>query len=146
MQECGADTNGDGAVDVNDLLGVLSAFGSADAAADMNDDGSVDVNDLLGVLSDFGGDLSACGADGGGGGMAGGGGGNTVGVNCCGGGTACGYIHCPALGADQAGCVQPWALPNGMTQADCAATAVVSPAPTPAPLWCPTSPLLTCRM
>ena len=40
---------------MNDLLGVLSAFGSAGAAGeDTNGDGVVDVNDLLSVLSDFG--------------------------------------------------------------------------------------------
>eukprot|EP01043_Picozoa_sp_COSAG02_P093780 COSAG02_NODE_30278_length_554_cov_0.903297_1_plen_65_part_10 len=31
------------------------------------------------------------------------------GYNCCGGGGACGYEHCPALGEGQDGCVHPWA-------------------------------------
>lgn len=35
-------------------------------------------------------------------------------VNCCGGGGACGFFHCPALGAGQEGCIQPWAMPAGM--------------------------------
>lgn len=53
---CGSDMNGDGVIDVNDLLGVLSGFGGTGAdGSDINSDGSVDVNDLLGVLSDFGG-------------------------------------------------------------------------------------------
>ena len=43
------------------------------------------------------------------------------GFNCCGGGGACGYEHCPALGEGQDGCVQPWAMPNGMDfDTDCA--------------------------
>lgn len=53
---CGSDMNSDGVIDVNDLLGVLSGFGSNGAdGSDINSDGVVDVNDLLGVLSDFGG-------------------------------------------------------------------------------------------
>ena len=63
----------------------------------------------------------------------GGGGGGSGG--CCGGGAACGYIHCAALGQDQSGdssgCVQPWAMPNGMTEADCSPN-VLPPAPAPA--------------
>ena len=51
-----SDINSDGAIDVNDLLGVLSGFGSDGSdGSDINSDGVVDVNDLLGVLSDFGG-------------------------------------------------------------------------------------------
>ena len=44
------------------------------------------------------------------------------GFNCCGGGAACGFVHCPALGAGQAGCVQPWAMPNGLTLETCASS------------------------
>lgn len=45
--------------------------------------------------------------------------------NCCGGGGACGYEHCPALGQGQDGCVQPWNMPSGMDfDTDCAAPAV----------------------
>jgi hypothetical protein len=101
---------------VNDLLGILSDFGGAAGASDINDDGAVDVNDLLGVLSNFG---AVCGV----GGVAGGSDGTEL-VNCCGGGSSCGFQHCPALGAGQDGCVQPWAMPNGMNfDTDCATDA-----------------------
>jgi len=84
---CGSDMNSDGVIDVNDLLGVLSGFGSNGAdGSDINSDGVVDVNDLLGVLSDFGGTPS---------------------------------------------CTRP---------VDPAVPAV------PAPLWCPSSPVQSCRM
>lgn len=97
---------------VNDLLGLLSDFGGA-GRSDINDDGTVDVNDLLGVLSNFG---AVCGL----GNLAGGSDGTEL-VNCCGGGSSCGFQHCPALGAGQDGCVQPWAMPNGMNfDTDCA--------------------------
>ena len=48
-------------------------------------------------------------------------------VNCCGGGAACGYVHCPAIAADKRGCVRPWMMPkksNGekMTLDDCKTT------------------------
>ena len=62
----------------------------------------------------------------------------TGGYNCCGGGVACGFEHCPALGAGQAGCVRPWAMPNGMNfNTDCATpdvqlTAVDKPTAPPA--------------
>jgi hypothetical protein len=62
------------------------------------------------------------GALGGIGGQADGAGYGDAGYNCCGGGGACGYEHCPALGDGQDGCVQPWAMPNGMDfDTDCAA-------------------------
>jgi hypothetical protein len=55
----------------------------------------------------------------------------TTGYNCCGGGVACGFEHCPALGAGRAGCVQRWAMPNGMNfDSDCAAPVAVAPPPT----------------
>ena len=99
------------------------------------------VNDLLQLLSNFGGDLAGC-RDGSGG-MGGAADPNEL-VNCCGGGGGCGYQHCPALGAGQDGCVQPWNMPNGMNfDTDCAA--VAEPA-VEAPLWCPESPPLMCRM
>jgi hypothetical protein len=70
-------------------------------------------------------------------------------VNCCGGGGACGYVHCPALGADTKGCVRPWMMPNGMTMADCnvkkAAGAVATVAKVRAPM-CADSPMQMCRM
>ena len=55
---CVEDIVVDGVVDVNDLLGVLSAYGGTDPAADIDGNGSVDVNDLLGVLSAFGSECS----------------------------------------------------------------------------------------
>lgn len=103
---------------VNDLLGVLSGFGGTGAdGTDTNGDNVVDVNDLLQVLSNFGAD---CSRDG----MAGGSDGTEL-VNCCGGGSSCGFQHCPALGAGQDGCVQPWAMPNGMNfDTDCTTGAI----------------------
>jgi hypothetical protein len=52
--ECLGDTNGDGEVNVEDLVNVIVAWGPADAAADVNDDGSVDVADLVIVLLAWG--------------------------------------------------------------------------------------------
>ncbi len=50
-----ADVNGDGAVDVLDLLAVLGAWGPCpDCPEDINDDGTVDVLDLLAVLANWG--------------------------------------------------------------------------------------------
>ncbi len=46
-----ADLNGDGAVDLEDLLAVISAFGTSDPAGDANGDGTVDLDDLLAVLA-----------------------------------------------------------------------------------------------
>ena len=52
-----------------------------------------------------------------------------TGFNCCGGGAACGFDHCPALGAGQDGCVQQWNMPNNMDfDADCAAPTTVGAA------------------
>lgn len=55
---CSSDVNGDSTVDVNDLLQILSSYGSTAATdiagGDTNGDGIVDVNDLLGVLSAYG--------------------------------------------------------------------------------------------
>jgi len=48
------DINGDDVIDDADLLSVLFAFGSSDAAADLNNDGVVDDADLLTVLFNFG--------------------------------------------------------------------------------------------
>jgi parallel beta-helix repeat protein len=55
-----ADANGDGYVDVVDLLGVVYAFGTIagdptyDATCDFNADGAVDVADLLDIVHNFG--------------------------------------------------------------------------------------------
>jgi hypothetical protein len=46
--------NLDGIVDDADLLAILFAFGSSDAAVDVNSDGIVDDADLLTVLFNFG--------------------------------------------------------------------------------------------
>jgi len=52
-EEPTADFDGDGAVNVNDLLGFLGAFRNQDAAADFDRNGSVNVNDLLAFLGAF---------------------------------------------------------------------------------------------
>ncbi len=129
--------------------------GAGSQGTDVNADGTVDVNDLLGVLSSFG---AACGMDG----MAGGSDG-TEAVNCCGGGAACGFEHCPAIGAGQDGCVQPWNMPNGMDfETDCTVDAA-RPAPncamgedcggqvwndcgTSCPALCGQAPMMMCNM
>lgn len=49
-----ADINGDGLVDVEDLLQLLAAWGSIGGPADVNGDGVVDVEDLLLVLAAWG--------------------------------------------------------------------------------------------
>jgi hypothetical protein len=51
---CPADVNGDGAVDVLDLLAVLAAWGAAGGPEDINGDGIVDVLDLLDLLAAWG--------------------------------------------------------------------------------------------
>jgi hypothetical protein len=52
---CPADINGDGIVDVSDLLALLGAWGpNPGHPADINDDGVVDVSDLLHLLSGWG--------------------------------------------------------------------------------------------
>jgi hypothetical protein len=62
---CAEDLDGDGLVNVNDLLSLLSGFGGSDASSDVNGDGVVDVNDLLQLLSAFG-STDCAGAGGGG--------------------------------------------------------------------------------
>jgi hypothetical protein len=52
---CPGDADGDGAVDLNDLLAVLGAFGTTSTDGDIDGDGVVDLDDLLSVLSAFGG-------------------------------------------------------------------------------------------
>ncbi len=49
-----ADVNGDGVVDVLDLLAILAAWGQAGGVEDINGDGIVDVLDLLAVLAAWG--------------------------------------------------------------------------------------------
>jgi hypothetical protein len=60
--------DGDGNVNVNDLLNLLSGFGGTDPGTDVNGDGLVDVNDLLQLLSAFG--TTNCASGGGGAGGA----------------------------------------------------------------------------
>jgi hypothetical protein len=47
------DVNGDGVVDIDDLLAVISAWGQANSPADLNHDGIVDVDDLLLVIGNW---------------------------------------------------------------------------------------------
>ncbi|MCI0630443.1 MAG: hypothetical protein L0Y44_07295 [Phycisphaerales bacterium] len=49
-----APDGGNGAVDVNDLLAVISAWGEIGGAADLNDDGVVNIADLLLLISAWG--------------------------------------------------------------------------------------------
>jgi hypothetical protein len=51
---CPADTNGDGVVDVLDLLDVLAVWGATGGPQDINGDGIVNVLDLLEVLGAWG--------------------------------------------------------------------------------------------
>ena len=53
-EPCDGDLDGNGAVDVKDILAVLAAFGSSDGSGDANGDGVVDVNDMLLVISAWG--------------------------------------------------------------------------------------------
>ena len=55
---CVGDLDGSGAVDVDDLLSVISAWGAcpdpSDCPSDLDGNGVVDVNDLLAVIGAFG--------------------------------------------------------------------------------------------
>ena len=54
---CPADINGNGAIEVSDVLLVLSDFGcdtDCNSATDLDGDGSITVADVLTVLSAFG--------------------------------------------------------------------------------------------
>ncbi len=53
---CEGDIDGNDVVDVNDVLQLLSAWGSDcdGCPSDVNDDGALDVNDVLALLSNFG--------------------------------------------------------------------------------------------
>ncbi len=53
--DCPADVDGNGTVNVDDLLAVISTFGQdCDCPEDITDDGVVDVNDILELLGAFG--------------------------------------------------------------------------------------------
>jgi hypothetical protein len=51
---CPADTNGDGAVDVDDLVAIILAWGTDDPATDLDGSGVVDVDDLVTVILAWG--------------------------------------------------------------------------------------------
>ena len=51
---CDGDADGDGDADVNDMLYLLSVWGSADPDGDLDGNGGVDVNDILLLLSVYG--------------------------------------------------------------------------------------------
>jgi hypothetical protein len=53
-QPCDGDLNGDGVVDVSDLLILLSAWGQVGVPGDINGDGAIDVADLLLLLGAWG--------------------------------------------------------------------------------------------
>jgi hypothetical protein len=52
--DCPGDINGDGYVNVTDLLVVIDAWGLTNSPADVNGDGIVDVSDLLDVVGNWG--------------------------------------------------------------------------------------------
>ncbi|MDP7006568.1 MAG: GC-type dockerin domain-anchored protein, partial [Phycisphaerales bacterium] len=52
--DCPGDINGDGNVDVSDLLTVIDQLGLTDSPADVNGDGVVDVSDLLAIVDAWG--------------------------------------------------------------------------------------------
>ena len=51
---CPADVDGDGVVNVNDLLAVIGGWGGSDPALDIDGDGIVAVNDLLALIGAWG--------------------------------------------------------------------------------------------
>ena len=51
---CTGDTNGDGMVNVTDILAVVGAWGESGGSSDVNGDGIVDVSDLLAVVNAWG--------------------------------------------------------------------------------------------
>ncbi len=54
VPSCDGDADGDGEVNVVDLLAVIGEWGSTDSDADLNGDGVVNVNDLLMVVGNWG--------------------------------------------------------------------------------------------
>lgn len=58
-QLCG-DVDGDGNIDVNDMLFVINEWGNPGPFGDTNDDGTVDVWDLINVICNWNGAESGC--------------------------------------------------------------------------------------
>ena len=54
VNDCEGDIDGNGTVEVTDLLEVIAAWGSNDANADVDGSGTVDVSDLLLVVANWG--------------------------------------------------------------------------------------------
>ncbi len=54
VNDCEGDIDGNGTVEVTDLLEVIAAWGSSDANADVDGSGTVDVSDLLLVVANWG--------------------------------------------------------------------------------------------
>ena len=54
VNDCEGDIDGNGTVEVTDLLEVIAAWGSSDANADIDGSGTVDVSDLLLVVANWG--------------------------------------------------------------------------------------------
>jgi glyoxylase-like metal-dependent hydrolase (beta-lactamase superfamily II) len=53
---CAGDVNGDGALDIDDIVAVVLAFGTSDPAADVDGSGTVDIDDLVQIVQyDLGG-------------------------------------------------------------------------------------------
>ena len=52
--DCPEDLNGDGIVDVNDLLDIVGGWGSSDPDLDIDENGIVDTDDLLAVIAAWG--------------------------------------------------------------------------------------------
>ena len=48
-----SDVNGDGTVNISDMLAIVALFGSSDPSADVNSDGTVNILDLLDVMTNF---------------------------------------------------------------------------------------------
>jgi len=51
---CPADVDGNGSVNVSDILAIVGAWGTNDSAADVNGDGTVNVSDILEAVSSWG--------------------------------------------------------------------------------------------
>lgn len=54
VNPCPADVNGDGVVNINDLLGAIADWGLSDSPADLNGDGTVNIADLLAMIGAWG--------------------------------------------------------------------------------------------